>query len=211
MVNALVITNNIHFIKKLFDDINIHYLDIRITGVATSKLETLKSLKTLDFDIIFLDAAMKGDYNNDFIMTYKDIIVPLTYNQSFNLVTKKQLDRIISLIDINDNERRKSKVIRELEYIGYNFKYKGTHYLLESVLQMYSRKHSMVDNLQTTIYPIIAEKYNKTIYNIKSSISKATDCMYCECDSRKLANYFKFSYDIKPTVKQVIFTIINKI
>ena len=35
--------------------------------------------------------------------------------------------------------------------------------------------------------------------------------MYCECDGSKIEDYFHFSYDIKPTVKQVVFTVINKI
>ena len=69
----------------------------------------------------------------------------------------------------------------------------------------------MVDNLQTHIYPIIAKKYNKTIYNVKSSINKATECMYYECDAERLEKYFQFDEDTKPTIKQVVFTVINKI
>ncbi|MDE5830641.1 MAG: sporulation initiation factor Spo0A C-terminal domain-containing protein, partial [Clostridia bacterium] len=103
------------------------------------------------------------------------------------------------------------KVVNELEYVGYKFKYKGTHYLVDTILHMYDKQNSMVDNLQSNIYPIIAKKYDKSIHNIKSSINKATECMYYECDARKLKDYFKFTDDTKPTVKQVVFTVINKI
>ena len=69
----------------------------------------------------------------------------------------------------------------------------------------------MVENLQSDIYPIIAKKYNKTIYNVKSSINKATECMYYECDVGRLEKYFRLFDDMKPTVKQVVFAVINKL
>ena len=119
--------------------------------------------------------------------------------------------KINTLIENNDFDKKKSKIVKELEYIGYKFNYKGTHYLVDTIMLMHMHQHSMIDNLQTHIYPIIAQKYNKTVYNIKSSINKATECMYYECDVNKLENYFKFNYDTKPTVKQVVFAVINKI
>ena len=211
MVNALVISNNIYFIQKLVNEFNAFDLNIRINGVTTNKSETLHALKNLDFDIIFLDKSIIEDYNINFLDTHQSIIITLSYIEESNLITSIVLERINDFIDKFDTDRRKDRVVKELEYIGYKFKYKGTHYLVDTILQMHKKQHSMVDNLQTVIYPIIANKYNKTVYNIKSSINKATDCMYYECNSQKLARYFSFADDTKPTVKQEIFTVINKI
>lgn len=211
MLNALVITNNFHFIKQLLSEFDAHNLNIKITGIVTTESETLNALKTLNFDIIFLDKYLKDEYDDGFLEMHKNIIATLSYSISSNLITGAILEWLNVFIDKNDNDIRKSKVIKELEYIGYKFKYKGTHYLVDTILQMHLKQNSMVDNLQTGIYPIIAKKYNKTVYNIKSSINKATECMYCECDAEKLAKYFSFFEDTKPTVKQVIFTVINKI
>lgn len=211
MVNALVISNNIGFIQKLLHEINIQELDIKISEIASSKSEVEDALELLCLNIIFVEESMKNSYDKMFFRKYKEIIISLPYSDTSNLINQITLSEISNLIQHNDFDKKKEKIVKELEYIGYKFKYKGTHYLVDTILQMYSRQNSMVDNLQTSIYPIIAKKYNKTIHNIKSSINKATECMYCECDGAKLEDYFHFNYDTKPTVKQVVFTIINKI
>lgn len=211
MVKALVISNNIGFIQKLLHEINAQDLDIKITEIAENKAQIEENLSKLDLDIIFIDEAMKNNYDKIFLQKYKEIIISLSYSDTLNLINEITLNEICNLIERNDFDKRKERIIKELEYIGYKFKYKGTHYLVDTILQMYSKQNSMVDNLQTSIYPIIAKKYNKTIHNVKSSINKATECMYCECDGAKIENYFHFNYDTKPTVKQVVFTVINKI
>ncbi len=66
-------------------------------------------------------------------------------------------------------------------------------------------------NLEEDIYPIVARKYNKSMHNIKSNINKANDYMYKVCKKEILRKYFKFFDDTKPTVKNVIYTMLNKI
>jgi len=41
--------------------------------------------------------------------------------------------------------------------------------------------------------------------------TRATECMYYECDSERLKRYFGFYDDKKPTAKTVIFTVLSKI
>ena len=210
MVNALIITNNIRIIQKLMDEIIIRKLNIRIAKIATNKDEVAKTLNVFHPDIIFLDKTVE-DYDNVFFRINRNIIIPLSTKDGLGLINTKLLRDISLIIEKNDVEKKKLKIIKELEYIGYKFKHKGTHYLVDSILLMHIKQNSMIDNLQTNIYPIVAKKYNKTIHNVKSSINKATDCMYYECDARRLGEYFQFDDDTKPTVKQVIFTVINKI
>lgn len=210
MVNALVISKNIDFIQALLSEIGALNLQIRIAGISTTRSKTMEVLNSPNFKLIFLDKVMEGDYSKAFIKNHKNVII-LSYKQDSNLISPRNFKSLKELVEKYDLEKRKSKVAKELEYIGYKFKYKGTHYLLESILQMIENKNTMVDNLQTCVYPIVAEKYSKTTLNIKSSINKATECMYYECDAKRLENYFKCGQDVKPTVKQVIFTIINKI
>ena len=47
--------------------------------------------------------------------------------------------------------------------------------------------------------------------DIKSNINKANDYMYKVCKKERVRKYFKFFDDTKPTVKNVIYTILNKI
>lgn len=212
MVQALAITNNIRFSKKLINEIRTRHLTINIVALSTTKLETNEVLKGFTPDIIIFDSKMIKFYNVEFFKKYKNIIIELSYCLNGNLFSIDSLNRISNITKNSDFERCKRKVIKELEYIGYNFKYKGSHYISDTILELLGQNPDiMADNLQTDIYPIIAKKYNKTVYNVKSSIGKATDYMYCTCDADKLVRYFHLSYDAKPTPKQVVFTVINKI
>lgn len=211
MVKALIITNNIHFIKVLSTEINTYNLNVKISGISTNPIEALSAVKSFGFDLILLDKDLKKEFDASFLELYSEIIVVLSLKEPNYILTKTSFKKIVPLIKQNDAEVREARIVKELTKLGYNLKYKGTKYLIDTILQMYDKQHSMVDNLQSVIYPIVAKKYNKTVHNIKSSIGKATECMYYECDSQKLADYFGFSNDEKPTVKQVIFTVINKI
>lgn len=211
MINALVYSNNIYFIQKLLDESNIQNLGIRFSQIITNKSQISNGTKMPTPDLVFVDKALGKEHFKTLLNTHREILIPLSYSSSTNLMNDKILQEISALVDCHDLDKKRVKIINELDYIGYKFKYKGTHYLADTILQMYTKQNSMVDNLQSDIYPIIAEKYHKSIYNIKSSISKATESMYYECDSQRLANYFHFPKDIKPTVKQVVFTIVNKI
>ena len=106
---------------------------------------------------------------------------------------------------------KKHQIIKELKSIGYNPKYKGFKYLVDSILLSYIYQDEMINNLQGIIYPIISKKYNISVQNIKNNIINATSNMYYECDIEKLKAYFSFYDDIKPTVKEVISTVVNKL
>lgn len=211
MIKSLVITEMIDFHKKLTNELRKNNLNIIAFALSSSKEETLEILKEFKPDMIFINKKDLKTYSLDVLEDYSNIIIPLTYSPSSHLITRKDLDLINSIITKNDIERIKLRVIQELEYIGYQFKYKGTHYLADSIIEMYLQRDTMIDNLQTDIYPVIAKKYNKSLYNIKSSIGKATNAMYCDCNMDRLNDYFQFNYDFKPTPKQVLFTVINKI
>ena len=59
--------------------------------------------------------------------------------------------------------------------------------------------------------PIIAKKYHKKANTIKCDISQATKMMCMDCSEKVILDYFNLPDYIKPTVKQVIFTVLNKL
>lgn len=211
MVNTIVITENINLVKKLLTELDKLNLNFNVSKVLTSKTEMDKLLENTNIDIVMVDKDILKECSIEFINKFKDIIVVVSFAKNSRLINQKVLSNINSILLDGDLERKRVNIMRELEYIGYRFKYKGSHYLLDTILQLYSKQNSMVDNLQSVIYPIIAKKYDKSVYNIKSSINKATEHMYYECDSTRLQKYFNFPDDIRPTVKQVVFTVINKL
>ena len=125
------------------------------------------------------------------------------------------LDKIKELVENKRQEKRelqaKNKIIKQLQYLNYNLSHKGTQYLIDAILIIYSRGEYDIFNLKEDVYPVIAKKYNRTIYNIKSDINTANDYMYKICKRERIRKYFKFFDDSKPTVKNVIYTILDKL
>jgi hypothetical protein len=79
------------------------------------------------------------------------------------------------------------------------------------ILEMFEKKEYITCNLQKDIYPIISKIFHKSAHNIKCNINNATEAMYYNCNISTLKEYFGFYEDIKPTVKTVIYTVLNKI
>ncbi len=104
----------------------------------------------------------------------------------------------------------RQKVLNELLLLGYNFKLKGTQYLLESIMYIYTKKEmNLLENLEKNVYKYISEKNNKSLLNIKTSIIKSTNYVYGYQNKNVLDEYF--SIDIKITPKLVISTILEKL
>ncbi len=211
MVKALVISSSIKFLQKLLEELSFYELNIGVAEIATSESEAEEILKERSYNIIFIDKAMPEMHDKEFLKSYKKKIILISLKGDKTMLTLNALNNINSLVKLYDMEKLKVKAARELEYVGYRIYYTGTQYLIEAIVYMYDSKNNRLDNLQSGIYPIIAKKYNRSVRNVKSSISKATEIMFYESDSKKVEKYFMLDEGVKPTVKQVIFTVINRI
>lgn len=108
-------------------------------------------------------------------------------------------------------KRIKNRIAKELNYIGYDCSHSGTIYLIEILYIVYIDELADCIKLNQDIYPKLSEKYKKSVSAIKASIHYATMLMYSQCDSKRLIEYFGFYNDTKPSVKTVIYTVLNKI
>ncbi len=235
MVNMLIANRDMFKLKKLVNEVITKNENIGIAKIANNKEETIKILNNDNIDVILLDInIIKPNENliSNMIKKekqekYKDSIMLITKNfkESQKVIGNKMIfDYLIEEEDSNeilykinrmiiskDLEGKRKKIIEELKYIGYNIEHVGTNYLADAIIQMYLNRGAMLDNLQKDVYPIISKMHNKPIHNIKCDITRATECMYYECDNERLKKYFGFYDDKKPTAKTVIFTILNKI
>ena len=123
----------------------------------------------------------------------------------------KVINKLNNLIENRDLFLKRKEIITELTSIKYNIQYKGTNYLIDTILQMYINKDLMFHDLQNSVYPIVARKHKKTVNTIRCNIRHATTCMYCDCDIERLQKYFGLLDDDPPTVKEVIYTVLEKI
>ncbi|MCI8485687.1 MAG: hypothetical protein HFJ20_00885 [Clostridia bacterium] len=235
MVNILIATKNINIIKRLTNEIITNNYDIRIGKICNNNEEIIDILNNTNIDIIFLDLKMVGNslnamfekLDNNKKGQYKDSIIIMsdTFNQIENIsrncmvvdyiLQDADRDEIIykinKVVEKKDIEIKRKAIIRELEYINYNTDYKGTNYLIDTILQVYRNKKLMMENLQKDVYPIISNIYKKSVNTIRCNIRRATECMYCECDIKKLNEYFGIIDDERPSTKDVIYTVLSKI
>lgn len=240
MVNILIADDNIYYAKTLMNIINNDINEyIKVTNIAVDGKETLDILQNNKIDIALLDLKMPI-YDGLYILNklkekqinkYKQSIIVISGESEMIYKMRDQpcvycvLDKLCSISDITSKIQElvrykkeakeelniKNKIIRQLQYLNYNLSHKGTQYLIEAILIIYNSNEHDIFNLQEDIYPVIAKRYAKSIYNIKCDINKANDYMYRVCKGERIRKYFKFFDNSKPTVKNVIYTILNKI
>ena len=238
MINILVAFDDIDSSIDIMNFINSNSKDMRVSIIAKNSQELLKLLNNkndidiilVDYDIIFFrekeilnDIVFKNQY-------FQTIILLANNENNLNKIKNKEMlysivsknDGIIEIIDkINDLIRNKElksfdtvydkKIIKELLYLGYDISHKGTQYLIKVIKYLLLNPYKNVDNFEKVVYPKIAELYDDSVHNIKCRINTSTTIMYYNCENEKLKKYFNLDIDIKPKVKTVANTILNKI
>lgn len=96
---------------------------------------------------------------------------------------------------VDDIYSIRNKVISMLLKYGYNFKQKGSIYMLETISYIYQCNNmELLDNLEKNVLKHIAYKNNRTVLNIKTSMIKATNSIGIKNDK----------YNIQHTPKSII-------
>lgn len=230
MVNILIANRDIVFIKALVNTIG--DTQCKILKIATDPNETIEFFNTSNIDIAIVDIEIykyieielkkrKEKFIKSIIITStslneeleKDALIycSILQNSDLSFIYSKVKELVANKSRDTDIANIKMKIKNEMNYLNYNPIYVGTNYIIESILLIAQSEEDLISNLEKEVYPIIAEKYNKTISNIKSNIHQSTTNMYYECDSNKLQCYFNLECDVKPKPKLVMTTILNKI
>lgn len=234
MVNILIVDNKIDFAMSLINLLNKNE-NIRVCAIAKNANEATKIIKeNNNISAILLNLSIKNvkfldslknnrKYQKSCIVIYdkrSKICNFINNNSIYTLIDKCEKKEVILSV-INEfiyrkmtykrEEKIKNKIFNEISYLGFDITHKGTKYLLESIEYIILNPEKEVSKLERDIYPVLSKKYGESFHNIKCSINRATTSMYYECDVNKLKKYFYFRDDIKPSVKTIIDTIVNKI
>lgn len=234
MVNILIVDNKIDFAMSLINLLNKNE-NIRVCAIAKNANEATKIIKeNNNISAILLNLSIKNvkfldslknnrKYQKSCIVIYdkrSKICNFINNNSIYTLIDKCEKKEVILSV-INEfiyrkmtykrEEKIKNKIFNEISYLGFDITHKGTKYLLESIEYIILNPEKEVSKLERDIYPVLSKKYGESIHNIKCSINRATTSMYYECDVNKLKKHFYFRDDIKPSVKTIIDTIVNKI
>ena len=216
MTNILVYIEDVEYCKNIVNNLSMSNENIRICCILNKieELNLINDIHTIDIYIFFIDNIC----NNKLLDTIKnfpyfDSLILIFKNK--NLFQNGKIQYIFKNKDINSDIKLlnniikqkknklyiKSKIERELIILGYKSFYIGTRYLVDAIYLLYTYNTPNIV-LEKDIYPIIAQKYNKSVNNIKCNIINATNIMYYDCDEKKLDNYLKTPF--KPSPKKVI-------
>ena len=204
MINTIIIDDNIEYIKCLINSVICNLKNIRITHISTDGKEALNIIENNTVDLILLDLKMPKMNGIELINKIKqmnslnvpriivisgevdymyclknELIISDIINKNNMQNIKFHLENTIKSIDfLNEEHLIREKIINELMNLGYNFKYKGTHYIFDSIMYIYmSNNLELLNNIEKNVYIYISNKYHKSINNIKTNIIKATKIM----------------------------------
>lgn len=167
-----------------------------------------------------INEEKKKKYTNSCIVISgkMEYIQKLRKNQMIYSILQKSIDfeKIIEKINElvnqkqieNDEKELEEKIKEELLYLGYDISHKGTIYLIKTLKYISKLQEKEIENLKKDVYPYISKISNTSIHNVKCSIARATECMYYNCEHRRLQEYFKFQEARKPNIKTIIQTIL---
>lgn len=235
MLNLLIIDKNIYHSRRLLNYISKNSYQVRVHSIATTLTEGIQMLNTglIDITLISLNDDINSiiselhtipncysdKYRKSILIISNNInstpsdsyiyeYIPYTENTSllFYKISELAKNKLAQL----NNTTLLSQINKELEYIGYNLAHIGTKYLSESIALIYNN-YDGSENLNKNIYPVIANRYHKTVNNVKCNITSATNFMFYECDENRLKNYFNFYTVSRPKPKLVIYTVLNKL
>lgn len=95
---------------------------------------------------------------------------------------------------------------RQLDFLGINKRYMG-FYMLVDIMQLLINEDIFVTSFSKQIYPIVAEKYNKTVWTVERNIRNIIDKCWCKDLMIKL-NVYRIE---KPCCQDFIYMVKNYI
>lgn len=238
MINVLIAEDNVYYATTLMNLLNKSNGNIKVRYITKNGRETIDILNSdNEIDVIILDLKMpiyngieildmiqdKERFRDSCIVisSEEDLIKMIKNNDIVHCIINKMVginEIVININELMENKKNminskniKNRIIGELLYLGFDISLKGTEYLIDVIECVALIPDKKIQSLEKDVYPILSFKYAETIHNIKCNVNRAITAMYYECEVEKMKNYFCFSKDIKPNVKTIINTIINKI
>ncbi len=203
MLKTLIADDNVNYVKKLMNEVIDKIDDIQVECICTDGNEVIDNISNRCFDLILLDLQMpkangleiikilrtldlvkfpkviiiSGDLPLIKYADINDIVCDIILKTEYSEDIRRRVLRAVNNIKYNQRyEHIKDKTILTLTKMGFNFKLKGTKYIIDSVMYVYEKNNlKLLDNLEKNIYVSIGRKYGKSAHNIKTNIVNSTN------------------------------------
>ena len=158
-------------------------------------------------NIVIIDKNFK--YKNEIIKKLNNEFTKFIILNSDDIIKINEI--IINILKQKENPLNLMNIIRqELYYLGYSSIHCGTEYVAEAIYLAFNNKEECI-NLRKSVYPILANRHNKSIQSIKCNMINATNMMTYNCDEKKLIQYLNYYNYVKPGPKRIIESVVNKL
>lgn len=223
MFKLIILTSDLSSTKKLVNQIIGDFSSLKIVGILTSNEEFELYKNKKNFDLILFHQYptykyfLNMDYNMIIISNFK---MPMRkFGKKLALSTKLSFKELKNEIEIFTQRTSMNYIKEEISKIlldlGFNFKYIGTIYLIDTIAYYYTHYNDEgFENLEKNIFPYIAKLHHTKPVNVKWSISRTINLMYLNHTTKSISileEYFYLEHLQKPTPKTVIGTITNKL
>lgn len=231
VINVLVCDDNIIFTQQLTNFLLKSNEYIRVCGIAYNGEEAIDVVKKLNPDVIILDLDMPimngydllrrinlaKDYNVTVIIItgiecdIKELIkYKFVYDVIFKGITYENLvNRINNIIIQKSDVRIKERILSELIDIGFKGESKSTMMLLKAVCIAMNDEHNDY-KIMKNVFKELELQENVKYSDIISNIQKAIDTIWLNSNQEYLCKKLKIPVDTKPTVKFLLYYLVNK-
>lgn len=127
------------------------------------------------------------------------------------VIDEENYEDISNIIDEFSRTKIVARIENELKYLNVRNSYLGVKFLIEAICILYNNNVYKNCHLEKDIYPLIAQKYYKTVNNVKSNINYVVNILYVECEEEKLKKYIEEYNIYKYSPKKIIFSILKRI
>ena len=176
MVNVLIVDDNLHYAMSLMNFINKENTNIRVSHISADGNDAINIINNdNNINVILLDLELPK-LNGNIVLEkiknknryYKSIIVISgnfdlirkikDTNMIFSIISKTidnntLINKINELIECREKDIKKQKIIDELLFLGYDFSYKGTRYLVDVIEYIYMNQDKNIDVFRKMCLP----------------------------------------------------------
>jgi len=180
----------------------------RAKVIITSALNIdfiMKKCEEAEVDYFFLK-PLKLDLLERRVIEILEECDEYTKDESFENYTNTSIKE-------RSSQKKKSQVVNILSQLNFKTTLLGYEYL-KTALSLTLSDRSYIYNMTTKLYPIIAEKYLTTIFNVERNIRHAIEVAWSRSNINVIDEMFGYTVDVnrgKPTNKEFIAMITDKI
>lgn len=191
-------------LEKVRDNLSCNKAKVIITSALNIDF-IMKKCEEADVDYFFLK-PLKLD------LLERRVLEILEESDSYS-VCNTYADSENMNIKERSSKRKKTQIVNVLSKLNFKTTLLGYEYIKEALI-LTLKDRSYIYNMTTKLYPLIAEKYLTTIFNVERNIRHAIEVAWGRSNVNVIDEMFGYTVDIdrgKPTNKEFIAMITDKI